>query len=242
MWVWIDGNWDDIVCYEKKWGLYEIPNTSGGGEPPVITNPNPSVIGQPIDIVFAIERKGHMCNKDLAGVTFLGRAKDAAAKFLDTMAVEAPSTSMAGYVGFAPFNDMLIGLLTRDLQGLSENITELYCQKNPSTGPDHESGISYSIKVFDASTRPDTETSTKAMIFITDNGGDSMVPCADGGIETIAKNKGITIYTVGFETNAGVDESLTKYAECTGGFYRRSDGTSITTERIFDEIFQDIIN
>ena len=49
-----------------------------------------------------------MCNQDLAGVTFLQRTKDAVTKVLDTMSIEAPSTSMAGYVGFAPFNDNLV--------------------------------------------------------------------------------------------------------------------------------------
>ena len=62
----------------------------------------------------------------------------------------------------------------------------------------------------------------------------------EGGVETEAKDKGITIYTVGYETGTGVDETLTKIAKCTGGFFRRSDGTSITTEKVFDEIFREI--
>lgn len=239
MWVWTDGNWDDILCYEKKWGLYEIPSGGTPGDSSDITSPVPSQ-GQPLDIVFAIERKGHMCKQDLAGVTFLQRTKDAVTKVLDTMSIEAPSTSMAGYVGFAPFNDNLVGLLTTDLQGLSKNVTELYCQSNPSNWHDYESGLRTSVSVFDASTRPDADASTKAIIFITDNGGDSFQPCLEDGVETEAKDKGITIYTVGYETGTGVDETLTKIAKCTGGFFRRSDGTSITTEKVFDEIFREI--
>ena len=59
------------------------------------------------------------------------------------------------------------------------------------------------------------------------------------------KDREITIYTVGYETNAeDGGATLSTIANCgaSGGFYRRSDGTSFTTDRIFDEILHDIIN
>eukprot|EP01083_Nonionella_stella_P073342 198241_1 len=97
---------------------------------------------------------------------------------------------------------------------------------------------------YDATTRPDTIASTKAIIYITDNGTgseQSAFTCADDGVEVKAKERGITLYTIGYETTAEVGQGLAEMAECTGGFFRRSDGTSITTAKILKE-FYDAIN
>ena len=247
MWVWTDGNWDDILCYEKKWGLYEIPNSGGGVVTPYPhPNPNPSVQGQPIDIVFAINLSSSMCKKkDLAGETWLGQTKDAVTTFINKMSTHAPSTSMAGTSGVAyTYGNQVFNLLTRDLKAASDFVTGLGChqyvKKNGYT-------LNKALELFDASTRPDTESSTKAIILITDYKASSAT-CNQGFVSNLGndvfKERGITIYTVGYGTDAEEgDVALSVIANCgiSGGFFRRSDGASADA-RIFDEIFRDITN
>ena len=212
-------------------------------QPTISTQPAILSQGQPLDVVFAIDNTKSMCQKDFAGVTWLQRTKDEVIPFLDRMAIEAPSTSMAGYVGWN-LNYNSIELLTTDLQGLSKRLTELNCHWSGDSSMGGYNGINDCLKLYDATTRPDTIASTKAIIYITDNGTgpDQFVDtCADDGVEVKAKERGITLYTIGYETTVEVGQGLAEMAECTGGFFRRSDGTSITTAKIFKE-FYDAIN
>ena len=72
--------------------------------------------GQPVDVVFAIDVSGSMCRKDLAGLTWLDKTKDAVNIFLDMMDTQSSSTSMAGYVGWEYLsNRFKIKLLTEDI-------------------------------------------------------------------------------------------------------------------------------
>ena len=179
-----------------------------------------------------------MCEKDLAGNSWIGKTKDAVTTFLNKMSTQAPITSMAGLSGGVRDGEHVFTLLNKDLQEVSDSVTGLGCLK-------YGLGLSInnSLKLFDASTRPDTEASAKAVILVSDENAnlawDGKTKCDD------FKDRGITIYTVGYETNAeDGGATLSTIANCgtSGGFYRRSDGTSFTTDRIFDEILQDIIN
>ena len=178
-----------------------------------------------------------MCRKDLAGNTWLGKTKDAVTAFLTKMSAQAPITSMAGMTGGGYMGrDHVFTLLTKDLQEVSESVSGLGCLGKYERGL----SINTSLGLFDASTRPDSEPSTKAVILITDKNARTYGKCKSDAF----KDKGVTIYTVGYETDTEGGATISAITNCgaNGGFFRRSDGTSFTTDRIFDEILQDIMN
>jgi len=236
MWVWYDGLWDDTICDNKKMGLYEISEQPTIPTPGDDSNPNPSH-GQPMDVVFAIDISNSMCRKDLAGLTWLDKTKDAVNEFLDTMDTEASSSSMAGYVGWEYLSFRFkIKVLSEDIHDIKEGVSGLYCHNEGSKS--YAAGMNTALRVFDSSTRPDSDPSSKAIIFITDNTrGDTFTPCGGGDV-----SRGVVIYTVGYETSEEQGDWLARQAACNGGFFRRSDGTSITTAKIFREIFDAINN
>eukprot|EP01083_Nonionella_stella_P276490 939488_1 len=187
-----------------------------------------------------------MCEKkDLAGEAWLGLTKDAVTTFINKMSIHAPGTSMAGVSGVAyTHGNQVFNLLTRDLNAASDFVRGLGChkyiKKNGYT-------LNKALELFDASTRPDTESSTKAIILITDQKQGSAT-CNQGftsGLgNDVFKERGITIYTVGYGNDPDEgDTALSIMANCgiSGGFFRRSDGASANA-RIFDKIFRDITN
>ena len=208
--------------------------------------PNPSVQGQPIDIVFAIDLSESMCKKkDLAGETWLRQTKDAVTTFINKISTHSPSTSMIGMSGaaYVKNGEQVFNLLTRDLQAASNFVvTGLGCHGYWDVKKGYS--LKKALELFDASTRPDTETSTKAIILITDQKAGSATCNPQGMGSDVFKERGITIYTVGYGTDAEEgDVALSVIANCgvSGGFFRRSTGAS-ANERIFDEIFRDITN
>ena len=227
MCVWFDGNWGDILCQEEKMALYEID----ASQPKI-----PSSYGQPMDVVFAIDNTASMCKDDGAGTTWLQKTNDVVSLFMNRMAAEAPSTSMAGYVWMKFYDSIIIEPLTTDLQYLSANIAKMDCPYSNSDSMHVYEWIRQSLPVFDASKRPDTVASTKAIIYITDGGAGHFVhACADQ-----VKERGIALYIIGYETTPEVGIGLDVMAKCTSGFFRRSDGTSISIANIVQEIFEAI--
>ena len=156
-------------------------------------------------------------------------------------------SSMVGVSGATAYTrgDQVFNLLTRDLKAASNFVTGLGCVA--TTWPDAGYKLDKALELFDASTRPDTETSTKAIILITDHKAGSAT-CTQGFTSDLGndvfKERGITIYSVGYGNDPDEgDTALSVMANCgiSGGFFRRSDGASADA-RIFNEIFQDITN
>eukprot|EP01083_Nonionella_stella_P117311 349419_1 len=89
---------------EHKQGVMCFRVTGTGGsdliEQPFPKQPDIPSYGQPMDVVFAIDITDSMCRKDLAGLSWLDKTKDAVDEFLERMDTEASSSSMAGYVGW----------------------------------------------------------------------------------------------------------------------------------------------
>jgi len=226
---------------EHKQGVMCFRVTGTGGsdliEQPFPKQPDIPSYGQPMDVVFAIDITDSMCRKDLAGLSWLDKTKDAVDEFLERMDTEASSSSMAGYVGWEFLsNRFKIKILTEDIHDVKEGVAGLDC--NNEILKSHESGMTTALRVFDSSTRPDSDPSSKAIIFITDDNDarSDFYDCVEGA------SRGVAIYTVGYETSDDQGDWLEQQAECNGGFFRRSDGTSITTANIFDEIFDAINN
>jgi len=221
----------DGLCHEVCYSWNSADPNSGGD-----SNPNPSQ-GQPLDVVFAIDISISMCKKDLAGLSWLDKTKDAVNEFLDTIDTDASSSSMAGYVGWEYLSFRFkIKVLTEDIHDVKDGVSGLYCHNEILKS--YAAGMNTALRVFDSSTRPDSDPSSKAIIFITDNTpGDTFTPCGGGDV-----SRGVVFYTVGYETSEEQGDWLAQQAACNGGFFRRSDGTSITTAKIFREIFDTINN
>jgi len=184
----------------------------------------------PLDAVIAIDTSGSM------GGTKCTQAKNAATSFVEKMAAEAPSTSMAGIVPWASIAHTPLNLTNppNDTSVL-DFIEMMPCG---SGGTNLDNGLLGAIKVHNDSSRPDIEEPTKAIIFLTDGGG-TYTYCADdpNSPAAQAKAKGITIYSIGIgSANAG---PLVDMANCTGGLsYTSIDGD--TLDQVFDDIYQAI--
>jgi len=185
---------------------------------------------KPMDVVLAIDTSGSM------GGTKLDEAKAAAISFVETMADEAPASSMVGVVGWTSLAHTLLDLTDpRSDLTVREAINNL----NAGGSTNLDNGIKGAIQVHDNTTRLSSDPSSKAIVFLTDGDG-PYTSCADGSsVSAEARDKGIVIYSIGFQIKDKGVNNLQDMADCTGGLFKRDDENSTITD-IYQDIYQAI--
>lgn len=206
---------DDTICLADL-TLFSIGDAPGNlKKTPVSTMDIPEDFDSAITIVGDVS--GSMTSTVDTGETKIEAARKAAKVIADMVEKWSGQYSGVFGLGVIQFSDTakVITPPHIDYDFISDAIDSM----DDGGGTDIEHGLKTAIEQLDA-----TEATTKTIILMTD-GEDSN----HSGIKsqaTLAKDKGIKIFTIGFGSGAN-EELLTEVADISGGEYRFADTTNM---------------